>query len=142
MVIFSNNPGIVVKPKSPIVLRKLDGATSAERVENGKNQMVETVRDAKGNVLKKSIFTDRDGDGRYDQNEVISVKYFDITSNSITSQEYLDNNGDGLVDEFIESDGMGNEVIQKINKRGGMSKIYGSTWERFFYLGRAKDSDN
>ncbi len=56
-----------------------------------------------GAVLKISIFMDRNKDGKYTKDEVVSVKYSDGAMTP-TTQEYLDEDGDGCYDKIIIDD--------------------------------------
>lgn len=150
MVTFSNVPGIVVKQQG-----KLTGAMRAERVKQGNGQMVETVRNAAGDVMKVSVFMDRNGDGRYGADEAVSVKYFDINSRSKDTREYRDLDGDGMADEVVKSNWLGNETVEKLGKSEDypnghdndlMSKLYGGYWDgddsmKMMHKGRALKAD-
>ena len=48
--------------------------------ENGKK--TETAYNKNGQVLKTSIFVDQNGDGRYEQSEAVSIKFYDVSSKS------------------------------------------------------------
>lgn len=120
--------------------KKLDGfnfqppkLVTAERVING-NKMTETCKYDDGRVGKISVFIDKDGDGKFGADEVVSVKYID-TSMSSNSVEYRDTNGDGFSDEIVKSDWTGNETVMKDapdnihGKNHRMDFKYGFKWD-------------
>lgn len=135
-------------------LGKLDGATKCERVKKGNGEMVETVRNAAGEVMKVSVFMDRNGDGKYEASEATSVRYYNVGSRSQDYKEFRDLDGDGMADELVESDWTGNETIKKMGKNPQypdgqdndlMSMLYGGSWDSLpmgvMHLGRAKKQD-
>lgn len=98
-------------------------------VENGKK--VETAYNSSGNVVRTSVFVDRNGDGNFERSEAISVKFYNVMSRSSNTKEYKDTDNDGYYNEIIESDWSGNETIRKLNSKIKsdhlkMSKVYGS----------------
>lgn len=110
---------------------------TAERVINGK-QMIETCKNEAGQIRKVSIFNDRNGDGKFDASEVVSVKYIETTSRSQQSVEYRDTNDDGYADEVVESDWTGNETVSKV----APDRFYGKKFHRMdFKYGFKWDSD-
>lgn len=128
-------------------LGKLDGATKCERVKQGNGQMVETVRNAAGEVMKVSVFMDRNGDGKYEASEATSVRYYNVGSRSQDYKEFRDLDGDGMADELVESDWTGNETIQKMSKypdgrNSLMSNLYGGSWDGSPILSYGQDSKN
>lgn len=97
--------------------------------ENGKK--TETAYNKNGQVLKTSIFVDQNGDGRYEQSEAVSIKFYDVSSKSSNTREYRDTNNDGSYDEIVENDWTGKETVQRFNgvvdsKSHKMSDVYGS----------------
>ena len=92
--------------------KNLDSISSVER-EYKDGKMIETAKNASGQILKVSIFTDRNKDGKFDASEAVSVKYFSPNSRSKETVEYRDNDGDGYADEIIESNWTGNQSVRK-----------------------------
>ncbi len=112
---------------------------SAKNAYEGKNVKVsenngkktETLYNADGQVLKRTIFVDRNKDGKYDMSEAVSVKFYDVNSKSANTREYRDLDNDGNYDEIVESDWTGFETIKRRNGNGSpnaykMSDVYGS----------------
>ncbi len=98
-------------------------------VENGKK--VETAYNSNGNVVRTSVFVDRNGDGNFERSEAISVKFYNVMSRASNTKEYKDTDNDGYYNEIIESDWSGNETIHKLNNKIKaehlkMSNVYGS----------------
>ncbi len=97
--------------------------------ENGKK--TETAYNKSGQVLRTSVFVDRNGDGQYDKSEAVSIKFNHVDSRSSNTREYRDLNNDGSYDEIIESDWSGMETVRKLNgkvnpEKTQMSDVYGS----------------
>lgn len=97
--------------------------------ENGKK--IETAYNSMGKAVKTSVFADKNGDGKFEHSEAVSVKFYDVLSKSCNTTEYKDTDNDGYYDEIIESDWTGNESIHKLNNKFKsehlkMSNVYGS----------------
>ena len=82
----------------------------------GGNQMIETGRNAKGEVVKQSIFVDKNGDGKFTEDELVSVKYNDITQAGTASVEYKDTDGDGYADKELRSDWFGHKSEKELSE--------------------------
>ncbi len=106
--------------------------------ENGKK--IETAYNKHGQVLRTSVFVDRNKDGKYDLSEAVSIKFTNVDSKSQNTKEYRDIDNDGSYDEIIESDWTGMETIRKLNGKVNpestkMSDAYGvknSTYNVWF----------
>lgn len=97
--------------------------------ENGKK--TEIAYNRSGQVLRTSIFVDRNRDGQYDKSEAVSIKFNHVDSRACNTREYRDLDNDGRYDEIIESDWTGDERVQKFTTLDGsdnrkMSDAYGS----------------
>jgi hypothetical protein len=107
---------------------------TAERVIDG-NKMVETCKNSNGDICKVSVFLDRNGDGKFDATEAVSVKYIDANSYNRDTVEYVDTDNDGFCDEIHNSDWRGNETITKETpdefqgKNHRMDFKYGFKWD-------------
>ena len=107
---------------------------TAERVING-NKMVETCKNKQGEVVKVSVFMDRNGDGNFTANEAVSVKYNALGSMCSASTEYRDTDLDGYCDEIAET-AHGVETVSKSqpdkikgNEGNRMDLKYGFKWD-------------
>ncbi len=114
----------------PVSVKELCKVSKVETViENGKK--VETAYNSMGQVIRTSVFADRNSDGNFDNSEAISIKFYHPTSKSSNTKEYRDTDNDGYYDEIVESDWTGNETIHKLNQKFKtdelkMSNVYGS----------------
>lgn len=105
----------------------------AKRVEVSENngKRTETLYNEDGQVIKRTLFEDRNKDGKYDMSEAVSIKFYDVNSKSANTREYRDLDNDGHYDEVIESDWTGFETVKRHNGAGDlnnykMSNAYGS----------------
>ena len=103
--------------------------------ENGKK--IETAYNSMGKAVKTSVFADKNGDGKFEHSEAVSVKFYDVISRSCNTTEYKDTDNDGYYDEIIESDWMGSETIHKLNNKFKsehlkMSNVYGSENDAYY----------
>lgn len=101
------------------------------KVSESNGQKVETLYNSDGQVLKRTIFVDKNKDGKYDMSEAVSIKFYDVNSKSANTREYKDLNNDGNYDEVVESDWTGFETIKRHNGNGNpndykMCDVYGS----------------
>ncbi|MBO6087478.1 hypothetical protein J6P92_03925 [bacterium] len=105
--------------------------TKADRIRTGENQMTETAKNANGEIIKVSVFLDKNKDGKYTPNEVVSVTYNDVGSMSCGTTEYRDTDNDGYCDAIVTSDWTGNESVEKVPKRQQtkMDLKYGFKWD-------------
>lgn len=108
---------------------------SANRVVDG-NQMTETCKNAAGLDIKVSIFRDKNGDGKYTSDEVVSVKYLTNAGLREPSKhvEYRDTDGDGLCDEVVTDQFLGEHVEKETpdNVHGQSQRMdykYGFKWD-------------
>ena len=93
-------------------LQKQKQITNCDRVIQG-NKMTETAKNEFGDIVKVSVFLDKNGDGKYERGEVISVRYNNVGSRNQDWVEYRDTNGDGYCDEKATGDWMGGEQVVK-----------------------------
>lgn len=103
--------------------------------ENGKK--IETAYNSMGKAIKTSVFADKNGDGKFEHSEAVSVKFYDVLSRSCNTTEYKDTDNDGYYDEIIEGDWTGNETIHKLNNKFKsehlkMSNVYGSENDAYY----------
>lgn len=109
--------------------------TTCDRVVQG-NQMIETCKNADGQAVKVSVFLDKNGDGKYDKGEIVSVRYNNVASRNGDWTEYRDVNHDGYCDEIVTGDWMGGEQVEKAqpdqfhgNEGHKMDLKYGFKWD-------------
>ena len=84
--------------------------TTNERTPDGK--FIEYGHRKNGEILKTSIFIDRNKDGKYTKDEVVSVKYSSGGMSSDTC-EYIDEDNDGCYDKIIISNPWEETIIDK-----------------------------
>lgn len=78
---------------------------------------VQTIRRSDGRVLNTSVFTDKNGDGTFDANELNSVTVFGYSGNKAFSRTYNDSDGDGFYDGTIT------DKYYNIDQNGKMEEI-------------------
>lgn len=107
--------------------------TSIVKVENTweGNKRTTVGRDKDGNVVKESIFIDRNNDGKFDDNEIQSVRYYDYPGSKCGDYtEYRDLDGDGTCDEkevYCIDAKFTEEVKPDIHGKPSMINMYGYT---------------